>query len=158
MVDWFSTDSVGSSIAKDVRWVGNHATLRNQRRERPMDQPDQVTIRQPNEGRTIGIVGDIYRVLTTGEETNGRYAMFEAIVLPGGGPPAPSRMRACCSPRSGGTAASIIRARPGPWNRPSPRRRGRSSPRASRSCYPASPMSGIVAGTSTWVRSSTRAW
>ena len=40
-----------------------------------------------DEGRTIGIVGDIYRFLATGEETGGRYAMFEAIVLPGGGPP-----------------------------------------------------------------------
>ena len=52
-----------------------------------MSQPEQVTIRQPNEGRTIGIVGDIYRFLVTGEETDGRYAMFEATVLPGGGPP-----------------------------------------------------------------------
>jgi quercetin dioxygenase-like cupin family protein len=47
----------------------------------------RLTIRQPDEGRTIGIVGDIYRFLATGEETDGRYAMFEAIVLPGGGPP-----------------------------------------------------------------------
>jgi len=47
----------------------------------------EPTIRQSTEGRTIGIVGDIYRFLVTGEETGGRYAMFEAIVLPGGGPP-----------------------------------------------------------------------
>ncbi len=52
-----------------------------------MTEPNPVTIRRPAEGRTIGIVGDIYRFLVTGEETGGRYAVFEAIVLPGGGPP-----------------------------------------------------------------------
>ncbi|MCH7686334.1 MAG: cupin domain-containing protein, partial [Planctomycetes bacterium] len=52
-----------------------------------MTEPSPATIRRPTEGRTIGIVGDIYRFLVTGEETDGRYAMFEATVLPGGGPP-----------------------------------------------------------------------
>jgi len=46
-----------------------------------------ATIRKPNEGRRIGIVGDVYRFLVTGEETNGKYATFEAIVPPGSGPP-----------------------------------------------------------------------
>jgi quercetin dioxygenase-like cupin family protein len=32
-------------------------------------------------------VGDVYRFLATGEETNGKYALFEALVPPGGGPP-----------------------------------------------------------------------
>ena len=45
------------------------------------------TIRKPGEGRTIGVVGDIYRFLATGEDTDGKYAMWEAIVPPGGGPP-----------------------------------------------------------------------
>jgi quercetin dioxygenase-like cupin family protein len=45
------------------------------------------TIRKPGEGRTIGIVGDVYRFLATGEDTNGKYALWEAIVPPGGGPP-----------------------------------------------------------------------
>jgi quercetin dioxygenase-like cupin family protein len=43
--------------------------------------------RQPGEGRRIGVVGDVYRFLATGEETDGKYAMWEAIVPPGGGPP-----------------------------------------------------------------------
>jgi quercetin dioxygenase-like cupin family protein len=43
--------------------------------------------RKPSEGRRIGVVGDLYRFLATGEETNGKYAMWEAIVPPGGGPP-----------------------------------------------------------------------
>src|SRR6187397_535456 len=44
-------------------------------------------IRTPTEGRTIAVVGDIYRFLVTGDETDGKYAMFEAMVPPGGGPP-----------------------------------------------------------------------
>jgi quercetin dioxygenase-like cupin family protein len=47
----------------------------------------QATISKPGEGRTIAVVGDVYRFLATGEETQGRYAMWEALVLPGGGPP-----------------------------------------------------------------------
>jgi quercetin dioxygenase-like cupin family protein len=45
------------------------------------------TLRQPNEGQTVAIVGDVYRFMATGDETDGRYAMFEAVVRPGGGPP-----------------------------------------------------------------------
>ena len=45
------------------------------------------TIRTVAEGRTIAVVGDVYRFLATGEDTNGKYAIWEAIVPPGGGPP-----------------------------------------------------------------------
>src|SRR5262249_4089247 len=45
------------------------------------------TIRNPAEGGTIVVVGDVYRFLATGEDTNGKYALWEAIVPPGGGPP-----------------------------------------------------------------------
>ena len=45
------------------------------------------TLRQPNEGQTVAIVGDVYRFMATGDDTDGKYAMFEAIVRPGGGPP-----------------------------------------------------------------------
>ncbi len=33
------------------------------------------------------MVGDLYRFLATGPETNGTYALWEALVPPGGGPP-----------------------------------------------------------------------
>ncbi len=52
-----------------------------------MSEPEQVMVKEPTEGRSIGIVGDIYRFLATSEETGGRYSVFEATVLPGGGPP-----------------------------------------------------------------------
>jgi quercetin dioxygenase-like cupin family protein len=47
----------------------------------------KTIVKQHGEGRRIGIVGDVYRFLATGEETEGRYAQWEAIVPPGGGPP-----------------------------------------------------------------------
>jgi quercetin dioxygenase-like cupin family protein len=47
----------------------------------------QPTVRVPTQGRTIAVVGDVYRFLATGEDTDGKYAMWEAIVPPGGGPP-----------------------------------------------------------------------
>jgi quercetin dioxygenase-like cupin family protein len=45
------------------------------------------TLRKPGEGRTVAVVGDVYRFLATGEDTDGKYALWEAIVPPGGGPP-----------------------------------------------------------------------
>lgn len=48
---------------------------------------DSPTVRHPGEGRTIGVVGDVYRFLATGDDTKGRYALIEACVPPGGGPP-----------------------------------------------------------------------
>src|SRR5216117_1489394 len=47
----------------------------------------QAVIRNAGECRTVAVVGDVYRFLATGEDTNGKYALWEAIVLPGGGPP-----------------------------------------------------------------------
>ncbi len=47
----------------------------------------EPTLTVPGVGRTVAVVGDIYRFLATGDETNGRYAAWEAVVPPGGGPP-----------------------------------------------------------------------
>jgi quercetin dioxygenase-like cupin family protein len=47
----------------------------------------QAIIRKADEGRTVAVVGDVYRFLATGEDTHGKYALWEAIVPPGGGPP-----------------------------------------------------------------------
>jgi len=44
-------------------------------------------INSPPQGRTIAVVGDVYRFVATGEDTDGKYALWEAIVSPGGGPP-----------------------------------------------------------------------
>jgi mannose-6-phosphate isomerase-like protein (cupin superfamily) len=47
---------------------------------------DAIT-RTPTQGRTVAVVGDVYRFLATGDDTNGKYAIWEALVPPGGGPP-----------------------------------------------------------------------
>src|SRR5687768_13374995 len=52
-----------------------------------MAVPHQPTLRKPAQGRTVAVVGDVYRFLATGDDTYGRYALWEAIVPPGGGPP-----------------------------------------------------------------------
>ena len=52
-----------------------------------MSHPSTPVIRKPAQGRTVAVVGDVYRFLATGEDTNGKYAVFEALVGPGGGPP-----------------------------------------------------------------------
>lgn len=46
-----------------------------------------VVLRTAAEGKAVAVVGDVYRFLALGDETGGRYAMWEAIVPPGGGPP-----------------------------------------------------------------------
>jgi quercetin dioxygenase-like cupin family protein len=45
------------------------------------------TINTPPWGRTVAVVGDVYRFLAAGEDTGGKYALWETIVPPGGGPP-----------------------------------------------------------------------
>jgi quercetin dioxygenase-like cupin family protein len=52
-----------------------------------MTTTDPPTIRPSTSGRRIAVVGDVYRFLAVGDETDGKYAMFEAFVSPGGGPP-----------------------------------------------------------------------
>jgi quercetin dioxygenase-like cupin family protein len=42
---------------------------------------------RPGEGRSVWVVGDRYTILASGEQTGGAYALVEALVPPGGGPP-----------------------------------------------------------------------
>ena len=52
-----------------------------------MAELEPMLIKSPAEGRRVGLVGDVYRFVATGDETGGCYAILEATVLPGGGPP-----------------------------------------------------------------------
>jgi quercetin dioxygenase-like cupin family protein len=47
----------------------------------------KASLKRRSEDPTVGVVGNVYRFLATAEETNGRYAQWEALVPPGGGPP-----------------------------------------------------------------------
>jgi quercetin dioxygenase-like cupin family protein len=46
-----------------------------------------TNVLQPREGRSVWVVGDLYTLLATGEDTNGAYALIHATVPPGSGPP-----------------------------------------------------------------------
>ncbi|HLJ96659.1 MAG TPA: hypothetical protein VKU02_26030 [Gemmataceae bacterium] len=50
-----------------------------------MSSPAALLVKRPSEDLTIVVVGDVYRFLATGEDTNGKYALGPAIVHPGGG-------------------------------------------------------------------------
>lgn len=52
-----------------------------------MPSPAQLIHVRPGEGPAFSAVGDVYRILASGEQTGGAYALSEARVLPGGGPP-----------------------------------------------------------------------
>ena len=57
----------------------------------PPDDPNrQLTVARPNQDATLphlGLVGDTYTILVTGDETAGRYTLIDMHVPPGGGPP-----------------------------------------------------------------------
>jgi quercetin dioxygenase-like cupin family protein len=67
--------------------MGDVAVRRTMGKAMSMNTGRQPTLKQRGAGRTFGIVGDVYRFLALGEDTGGRYALWEAIVPPGGGPP-----------------------------------------------------------------------
>ncbi len=47
----------------------------------------EITVRRRGEGRRIAAVGDVYTMLVIAEDTGGTYAIWHAVVHPGGGPP-----------------------------------------------------------------------
>ena len=63
--------------------------LTTTRRDAPVTAAGRPPLHRPNgTGPTYVGPGDLYRFLVTGEETGGAYFAMEAIVPPGGGPPA----------------------------------------------------------------------
>jgi len=52
-----------------------------------MPNPAQIIQLVTGEGPAYSAVGDVYRILATGEQTGGAYVLSEARVPPGGGPP-----------------------------------------------------------------------
>jgi quercetin dioxygenase-like cupin family protein len=56
----------------------------------PDDSKRSSTIARPDTDENlphIGLVGDTYTILLSGEDTNGRYCLIDMHVPPGGGPP-----------------------------------------------------------------------
>ena len=55
----------------------------------PDDLTRSLTVAQPNEDQTlphIGMVGDTYTILLSGDDTDGRYCLIDMHIPPGGGP------------------------------------------------------------------------
>lgn len=50
------------------------------------NEPKNITIKTDSEGEFLSIAGGRYRILVSGEETGGNYAVIEMNVPPGGGP------------------------------------------------------------------------
>lgn len=46
-----------------------------------------ITVTNSIEGEFLGIAGGNYRIIISGEQTNGNYAVIEMVVPPNGGPP-----------------------------------------------------------------------
>src|SRR5665811_2232824 len=55
----------------------------------PDDLSRRATHVQPDDPKLphLGVVGDTYTVLITGQDTAGRYCLIDMLVPPGGGPP-----------------------------------------------------------------------
>jgi len=56
----------------------------------PDDMQRQLTLSQPDKDQSlphIGVAGDTYTVLLSGDDTNGRFCLIDMHVPPGGGPP-----------------------------------------------------------------------
>src|SRR5437660_8777626 len=55
----------------------------------PDDLQRKLAVAQPNEDEKlphIGLVGDTYTILLSGNDTNGRYCLIDMLIPPGGGP------------------------------------------------------------------------
>ena len=44
------------------------------------------TVNGPQDGQNLSVVGDTYRILITGKETGGAFAVIDMLIPPGGGP------------------------------------------------------------------------
>lgn len=51
-----------------------------------MTTNNTITTVDNGQGQSLSVVGDTYRILISGEHTNGNYAVIDMLVPPGGGP------------------------------------------------------------------------
>ncbi|NVO86327.1 cupin domain-containing protein [Hymenobacter terrestris] len=49
-------------------------------------RPTAIHVTAPQAGPEVSLVGDTYRILVSGEQTGGAYALIDMLVPPGGGP------------------------------------------------------------------------
>lgn len=49
-------------------------------------RPTHVDSLDPQNGECLSVIGDTYRILMSGQDTNGAYATIDMLIPPGGGP------------------------------------------------------------------------
>ncbi len=49
-------------------------------------RPTKIITVNPREGQDLSVVGDNYRLLITGKETDNAFAVIDMLIPPGGGP------------------------------------------------------------------------
>jgi quercetin dioxygenase-like cupin family protein len=78
-------------LAQCMKQRVNFITMATETSTIPPDNPQRkLALARPNEDPNlphIGLVGDTYTILLTGEDTAGRYCLIDMLVPPGGGPP-----------------------------------------------------------------------
>jgi quercetin dioxygenase-like cupin family protein len=84
---WLVACGMVARVTTITNTLMGHSGKKHKRKEDNAIMTYPRTLRTAAEGRTVAVVGDVYRFLATGEDTNGKYALWEAIVPPGGGPP-----------------------------------------------------------------------
>ena len=71
--------------------MNEHSIISRPARPLPADNPERpIKLAQPNTEQGlphIGLVGDTYTILLSGDDTNGRYCLIDMHIPPGGGPP-----------------------------------------------------------------------
>jgi quercetin dioxygenase-like cupin family protein len=74
-----------------VRNMNEHSITSRPVTPLPADNPDRpVKVARPNTEQGLphlGLVGDTYTILLSGDDTSGRYCLIDMHIPPGGGPP-----------------------------------------------------------------------
>jgi hypothetical protein len=88
----------------------NDSQSASQHPDIPPDDPRRhLSVARPDKDQALphlGIVGDTYTILLTGEDTAGRYTLIDMHVPPGGGPLRTATTSRKCSPCSTARSSS----------------------------------------------------
>ena len=90
---WRDDFQIATEIALNITMNTHSLTSQPATSIPPDDKSRDLTLARPEEDQSlphIGVVGDTYTVLLSGENTDGRYCLIDMLVAPGGGP-APHR-------------------------------------------------------------------
>ena len=84
------TDHIGIKILTNIR-MNRHSITSQPVTPIPPDDPQrQLKLARPETDESlphIGVVGDTYTIVLSGDNTDGRYCLIDMHVPPGGGPP-----------------------------------------------------------------------